>query len=149
MTSSPFDAMKKVVYSNDMIDPDQIKGIEVLVAKALGFIDPDSGSRASQYWAVIDPDIYRGYLACQLARHGLMPSWIKKPQMEKPDELDKLIDQYFELYPVDKRPTGNAYIVFRKIVNDNIKEFLIQICAEEKVFKKFKVEITSGNSTLI
>jgi hypothetical protein len=141
MTSSPFDAMKQVVYSKGTIDPDQIKGIEVLVAKALGFIDPDSGSRASQYWAVIDPDIYRGYLACELARHGRMPSWIKKPKAEKPDELDKLIDQYFELYPLDKRPTGNAYKVFKQLVSDNLKDFLLQIYAEEKIFKKFNVRL--------
>lgn len=141
MTSSPFDAMKKVIYSKGTINPDQIKGIEVLVAKALGFIDPDSGARCSQYWAVIDPEIYRGLLACELARHGRMPSWIKKPQAEKADELDKLMDRYLELHHLDNRIKNDNYRVFRKIIEENLKDFLLQINAEEKIFKKFNVPL--------
>jgi hypothetical protein len=139
--TSPFEAMKNVVYSKGMIDPDQIKGIEVLVAKALGFIDPDTGSRCSKYWAAIDPEIYRGLLACELARHGRMPSWIKKPQAQQADVLDKLIFEYLERYHLEKRLFDDNPDVFRKIVIDNLKDFLIQINADPKTFKKFGVKL--------
>jgi len=139
--TSPFGAIKNVVYSKGMIDPDQIKGIEVLVAKALGFIDPDSGSRCSIYWTKIDPDIYRGMLACELARHGRMPSWIKKPKPQKPDDIDMVMDLYIERFNLDVRLKKENYTVFRKLIKENIKDVLIQICAEEKLFKKFNIEI--------
>lgn len=139
--SSPFEAIKNVVKSKDMIDPEQIKGIEFLAAKALGFIDPDSGSRCSIYWTVIDPDIYRGYLACELARHGRMPSWIKKPKPQKQDDIDKLMDLYLDKFNLDKCIKKDNYDVFRKIVEENIKDVLIQINAEEKYFKKFKIKL--------
>lgn len=141
MAINPFDTMKKVVYGKDRINPDDIAGIEVLVAKALGFINPDIGARCSMYWAIIDPDIYRGLLAYELAAHGKMPSWIKKPAKEKEEMLDKLINEYLERYNLDKRIFSDNPSVFRKIVNDNLKDFLIQINADAKTFKKYGIKI--------
>lgn len=136
MATNPFDSMKKVVYGKGRINPDDIAGIEVLVAKALGFINPDIAARCSMYWAIIDSDIYRGLLACELAIHGKMPSWIKKPTKEKENQLDKLINEYLERYHLEKRIFSDNPEVFRKIVNDNLKDFLIQNNADAKTFKK-------------
>lgn len=141
MADSPFTTMIAIAKGREK-NPESIRGSEILVSKALGFIDTDIGSRVSKYRFAINPDIFRGLMFIEFANLGKMPSWIKKQKEEKPDLLGTLIVDYWNKFGLDKRELKENMSIIRKIVETDLKEFLHELGVDEKTFKKLGVELS-------
>ena len=140
MADSPFSTMIAISKGREK-NPESIKGIEVLVLKAIGFIDTNIGVNLSKYSYTIDPEIYRGLLFLEFQNLHKMPSWIKKQKKEKDDLLTNLIQDYWKKYSLDKRDLIENKQVIRVIVENDLQNFLHELGTDEKTFQKLNVEL--------
>lgn len=83
-----------------------------------------------------------------------VPTWIRKDKVKK-DKLDSLLDTYYEktssALEMSKREFDEyAPILKMHISNkDNMKTLLMEMQADEQMFKKQKVELTMPDKTRI
>lgn len=137
MVESPFQIMAHVVKGRET--PDALKGIEFLATRAIGFVNAKAGAIITKYQFMINSDIYRGLVFVELEHGGKMPSWIKKIKPEKEDALDKLLVEYWEKMGFDPRILNQSHKVVRKLAEENIREILQAVQADDKTCKKFGV----------
>lgn len=132
----PFETYKQILRGKK---PD-LTGKELILLKIIGMGDPIRAERLNRYLFTIDKRIVHGLLTMEIRSIGRMPAWIKK-EKKKDEPIDKLLDEYFTKMELSHTDLNENIILYREIGKRNMRELLRGIGAEEKVFKKWKVDL--------
>jgi formylmethanofuran dehydrogenase subunit E len=114
----------------------------------------EEADKLNQYLFKINPSIFRGLLLLHAQQLNRVPTWIRKDKVKK-DKLDSLLDTYYEktssaLEMSKKEFDEYAPILKMHISNkDNMKTLLMEMQADEQMFKKQKIELTMPDKTRI
>ncbi|NLZ30991.1 MAG: hypothetical protein GX885_09670 [Methanomicrobiales archaeon] len=114
----------------------------------------EEADKLNQYLFKINPSIFRGLLLLHVQQLNRVPTWIRKDKVKK-DKLDTLLDDYYErtssALDMSKKEF-NEYVPLLKMYignKDNMKLLLMEMQADEQMFKKQKVELTMPDKTRI
>ena len=151
----PFNLMKKIV-SKEKIYPAYLTGKEYMLLRILSqdVMYLEEADKLNQYLFKINPIIFRGLLLLHAQQLNRVPTWIRKDKVKK-DKLDSLLDTYYEktssALDMSKKEF-NEYVPLLKMYisnKDNMKILLMEMQADEQMFKKQKVELTMPDKTRI
>ena len=155
--SSPFDLFKDIAYEKytenkprRKTDVSEVYGSEFMLNLILASADIDKANRMQKYLFKCDIDIFAGALYYNVKDVEKMRKWMwQKKKKESSKKLVKYVDAYIEFI---SKQTGKTFkqikseygnIILHKCENDKeyMKHVLIDMKADEKTFKSFKVEI--------
>ena len=151
----PFNLMKQII-SKEKVYPASLTGKEYMLLRIYSqdMLHLEEADKLNQYLFKINPSIFRGLLLLHAQQLNRMPTWIRKDKVKK-DKLDSLLDAYYEktssaLEMSKKEFDEYAPILKMYISNkDNMKTLLMEMQADEQMFKKQKVELTMPDKTRI
>lgn len=126
MPTSPFEDMKDMIHGKEV----DIAGKEVILFFGLGFSNPVLASKINQYMFFLKPTMVQKLLCVAFYKQS-MPKWIKKP---KPVEDD--ITGYCKEHGIEDTP------MLRKLVQENMGDFLREIRADDKKFKEMGISLS-------
>ena len=147
--------MKRII-SKEKIYPAYLTGKEYMLLRILSqdVMYLEEADKLNQYLFKINPSIFRGLLLLHAQQLNRVPTWIRKDKVKR-DKLDSLLDTYYEktssaLEMSKKEFDEYAPILKMHISNkDNMKTLLMEMQADEQMFKKQKVELTMPDKTRI
>ena len=147
--------MKQIV-SKEKVYPAFLTGKEYMLLRIYSqdMIHLEEADNLNQYLFKINPSIFRGLLLLRLQQLNRVPTWIRKDK-EKKDKLDSLLDSYYEktssALEMSKREFDEYASLIKMHVSDKetMKTFLMEMQADEQMFKKQKVELEKPDKTRI
>ena len=151
----PFNLMKQII-SKEKVYPAFLTGKEYMLLRIYSqdMMHLEEADKLNQYLFKINPTIFRGLLLLHAQQLNRVPTWIRKDKVKK-DKLDSLLDTYYEktssaLEMSKKEFDEYAPILKMHISNkDNMKTLLMEMQADEQMFKKQKIELTMPDKTRI
>jgi hypothetical protein len=151
----PFNLMKRII-SKEKIYPAYLTGKEYMLLRIFSqdVMYLEEADKLNQYLFKINPSIFRGLLLLHVQQLNRMPTWIRKDK-EKKDKLDSLLDDYYEktssALDMSKREFDEYSPLIKMYISDkdNMKTFLAEMQADEKMFKKQKVALVMPDKTRI
>lgn len=146
----------KQIISKEKVYPASLTGKEYMLLRIYSqdMLHLEEADKLNQYLFKINPTIFRGLLLLHAQQLNRVPTWIRKDKVKK-DKLDSLLDAYYEktssaLEMSKKEFDEYAPILKMYISNkDNMKTLLMEMQADEQMFKKQKVELTMPDKTRI
>lgn len=146
----------KQIISKKKVYPAFLTGKEYMLLRIYSqdMMHLEEADKLNQYLFKINPSIFRGLLLLHAQQLNRVPTWIRKDKVKK-DKLDSLLDTYYEktssALEMSKREFDEyAPILKMHISNkDNMKTLLMEMQADEQMFKKHKVELTMPDKTRI
>jgi len=129
VSNIPFKTMGKMIKG--LATPEDVAGKEVVIFHGLGFVDPTLASKINQYIFFLKPSLVQRLLIVAFYKKK-MPSWIKKPKKAEEDDIDR----YCREHALERTP------VLEKLVEQNYREFLTEIRADEPAFTKAGLSLT-------
>ncbi len=147
--------MKQIV-SKETVYPAFLTGKEYMLLRIYSqdMMHLEEADKLNQYLFKINPSIFRGLLLLHAQQLNRVPTWIRKDKVKK-DKLDSLLDTYYEktssaLEMSKKEFDEYAPILKMYISNkDNMKTLLMEMQADEQMFKKQKIELAMPDKTRI
>lgn len=147
--------MKRII-SKEKIYPAYLTGKEYMLLRIFSqdVMYLEEADKLNQYLFKINPSIFRGLLLLHAQQMYCMPIWIRKDKVKK-DKLDSLLDDYYEktssALDMSKREFDEYSPLIKMHISDkdNMKTFLAEMQADEKMFKKQKVELAMPDKTRI
>ena len=151
----PFNLMKRII-SKEKIYPAYLTGKEYMLLRIFSqdVMYLEEADKLNQYLFKINPSIFRGLLLLHVQQLNHMPTWIRKDKVKK-DKLDSLLDDYYEktssALDMSKREFDEYAPLLKMYISDkdNMKTFLAEMQADEKMFKKQKVALVMPDKTRI
>ena len=151
----PFNLMKQIV-SKEKVYPAFLTGKEYMLLRIYSqdMIHLEEADNLNQYLFKINPSIFRGLLLLHVQQLNRMPTWIRKDKVKK-DKLDSLLDSYYEktssALEMSKREFDEYAPLIKMYVSDKeiMKTLLMEMQADEQMFKKQKVELEKPDKTRI
>ena len=151
----PFNLMKRII-SKEKVYPAYLTGKEYMLLRIYSqdMMHLEEADKLNQYLFKINPTIFRGLLLLHVQQLNRVPTWIRKDKVKK-DKLDSLLDTYYEktssaLEMSKKEFDEYAPILKMHISNkDNMKTLLMEMQADEQMFKKQKIELAMPDKTRI
>lgn len=151
----PFNLMKQII-SKEKVYPASLTGKEYMLLRIYSqdMLHLEEADKLNQYLFKINPTIFRGLLLLHAQQLNRVPTWIRKDKVKK-DKLDSLLDAYYEktssaLEMSKKEFDEYAPILKMHISNkDNMKTLLMEMQADEQMFKKQKIELAMPDKTRI
>jgi len=146
----------KQIISKEKVYPAFLTGKEYMLLRIYSqdMMHLEEADKLNQYLFKINPSIFRGLLLLHAQQLNRVPTWIRKDKVKK-DKLDSLLDTYYEktssaLEMSKKEFDEYAPILKMHISNkDNMKTLLMEMQADEQMFKKQKIELTMPDKTRI
>lgn len=146
----------KQIISKEKVYPASLTGKEYMLLRIYSqdMMHLEEADKLNQYLFKINPSIFRGLLLLHAQQLNRVPTWIRKDKVKR-DKLDSLLDTYYEktssALEMSKREFDEyAPILKMHISNkDNMKTLLMEMQADEQMFKKQKVELTMPDKTRI
>ena len=155
--ASPFDLFKDIAYEKytdkkerRKTDVSEVYGNEFILNLMLASADIDKACRIQEYMYKCDEDILAGAIYYNIKDVEKMRKWMwqKKPK-ESSRKLMKYVDSYIEFLSlhtgktVEKLKDEYKDIIIFRCENDKeyLKRVLIDMKADKKTFKSFKVEM--------
>lgn len=146
----------KQIISKEKVYPAYLTGKEYMLLRIYSqdMLHLEEADKLNQYLFKINPTIFRGLLLLHAQQLNRVPTWIRKDKVKK-DKLDSLLDTYYEktssaLEMSKKEFDEYAPILKMHISNkDNMKTLLMEMQADEQMFKKQKIELTMPDKTRI
>ena len=147
--------MKKIV-SKEKIYPAYLTGKEYMLLRIYSqdMMYLEEADKLNQYLFKINSSIFRGLLLLHAQQLNRVPTWIRKDKVKK-DKLDSLLDTYYEktssALEMSKREFDEYAPILKMYISnkDNMKTFLMEMQADEQMFKKQKVKLTMPDKTRI
>lgn len=147
--------MKRII-SKEKIYPAYLTGKEYMLLRIFSqdVMYLEEADKLNQYLFKINPSIFRGLLLLHVQQLNRMPTWIRKDKVKK-DKLDSLLDDYYEktssALDMSKREFDEYSPLIKMYISDkdNMKTFLAEMQADEKMFKKQKVALVMPDKTRI
>ena len=147
--------MKQIV-SKEKIYPAFLTGKEYMLLRIYSqdMIHLEEADNLNQYLFKINPSIFRGLLLLHLQQLNRVPTWIRKDKVKK-DKLDSLLDTYYEktssALEMSKREFDEYASLIKMHVSDKeiMKTLLMEMQADEQMFKKQKIELVKPDKTRI
>jgi len=155
--SSPFDLFKDIAYEKytdkkerRQTNVSEVHGNEFILNLILAAADIDKANTIQKYMYVCDKDLITGALYYNIKDVEKMRQWMwQKKKKESSKKLVKYIDSYIEFLSnqtgktVGKIKEEYKDIILYRCENDKeyLKRILIDMKADEKMFKSFKVEM--------
>lgn len=147
--------MKRII-SKEQIYPSQLTGKEYMLLRIFSqdVMYLEEADKLNQYLFKINPSIFRGLLLLHVQQLNRMPTWIRKDKVKK-DKLDSLLDDYYEktssALEMSKREFDEYVPLIKMHVSDKetMKTLLMEMQADEQMFKKQKVKLTMPDKTRI
>ena len=151
----PFNLMKQIV-SKEKVYPAFLTGKEYMLLRIYSqdMIHLEEADNLNQYLFKINPSIFRGLLLLRLQQLNRVPTWIRKDKVKK-DKLDSLLDSYYEktssALEMSKREFDEYAPLIKMHVSDKeiMKTLLMEMQADEQMFKKQKIELVKPDKTRI
>ena len=151
----PFNLMKQIV-SKEKVYPAYLTGKEYMLLRIYSqdMIHLEEADNLNQYLFKINPSIFRGLLLMHLQQLNRVPTWIRKDKVKK-DKLDSLLDSYYEktssALEMSKREFDEYAPLIKMHVSDKeiMKTLLMEMQADEQMFKKQKIELVKPDKTRI
>ena len=151
----PFNLMKQII-SKEKVYPASLTGKEYMLLRIYSqdMLHLEEADKLNQYLFKINPSIFRGLLLLHAQQLNRVPTWIRKDKVKR-DKLDSLLDTYYEktssaLEMSKKEFDEYAPILKMHISNkDNMKTLLMEMQADEQMFKKQKIELAMPDKTRI
>lgn len=151
----PFNLMKRII-SKEKIYPAYLTGKEYMLLRILSqdVMHLEEADKLNQYLFKINPSIFRGLLLLQAQKLYCMPTWIRKDKVKK-DKLDSLLETYYErtssALDMSKKEFDEYAPLLKMYISnkDNMKLLLMEMQADEQMFKKQKVELAMPDKTRI
>ena len=146
----------KQIISKEKVYPAFLTGKEYMLLRIYSqdMLHLEEADKLNQYLFKINPSIFRGLLLLHAQQLNRVPTWIRKDKVKR-DKLDSLLDTYYEktssaLEMSKKEFDEYAPILKMHISNkDNMKTLLMEMQADEQMFKKQKVELAMPDKTRI
>lgn len=146
----------KQIISKEKVYPAYLTGKEYMLLRIYSqdMMHLEEADKLNQYLFKINPSIFRGLLLLHAQQLNRVPTWIRKDKVKK-DKLDSLLDAYYEktssaLEMSKKEFDEYAPILKMYISNkDNMKTLLMEMQADEQMFKKQKIELAMPDKTRI
>lgn len=146
----------KQIISKEKVYPASLTGKEYMLLRIYSqdMLHLEEADKLNQYLFKINPTIFRGLLLLHAQQLNRVPTWIRKDKVKK-DKLDSLLDAYYEktssaLEMSKKEFDEYAPILKMHISNkDNMKTLLMEMQADEQMFKKQKIELAMPDKTRI
>ena len=151
----PFNLMKRII-SKEKVYPAYLTGKEYMLLRIYSqdMMHLEEADKLNQYLFKINPSIFRGLLLLHAQQLNRVPTWIRKDKVKK-DKLDSLLDTYYEktssALEMSKREFDEYAPILKMYISnkDNMKTFLMEMQADEQMFKKQKVKLTMPDKTRI
>lgn len=151
----PFNLMKQII-SKEKVYPASLTGKEYMLLRIYSqdMLHLEEADKLNQYLFKINPTIFRGLLLLHAQQLNRVPTWIRKDKVKK-DKLDSLLDAYYEktssALEMSKREFDEYAPILKMYISnkDNMKTLLMEMQADEQMFKKQKVELTMPDKTRI
>lgn len=151
----PFNLMKQII-SKEKVYPASLTGKEYMLLRIYSqdMMHLEEADKLNQYLFKINPTIFRGLLLLHAQQLNRVPTWIRKDKVKK-DKLDSLLDTYYEktssALEMSKREFDEYAPILKMYISnkDNMKTLLMEMQADEQMFKKQKVELTMPDKTRI
>lgn len=146
----------KQIISKEKVYPASLTGKEYMLLRIYSqdMMHLEEADKLNQYLFKINPSIFRGLLLLHAQQLNRVPTWIRKDKVKR-DKLDSLLDTYYEktssALEMSKREFDEyAPILKMHISNkDNMKTLLMEMQADEQMFKKQKIELAMPDKTRI
>jgi len=135
---NPFKLAERII-KGESVGIEELKGKEYILLKILGFGDINKADRINRYMWNVDQNIVSGLLELEISELRRLPYWIKG--RKKGDLVDSLIVRYFKNNDLDVKEIDECYELIRRIVEENLKEFLKECGASEEEYEKLNVEL--------
>ena len=147
--------MKKIV-SKEKIYPAYLTGKEYMLLRIYSqdMMHLEEADKLNQYLFKINPSIFRGLLLLHAQQLNRVPTWIRKDKVKK-DKLDSLLDTYYEktssALEMSKKEFDEYVPILKMHISnkDNMKTLLMEMQADEQMFKKQKIELAMPDKTRI
>ena len=151
----PFNLMKRII-SKEKIYPAYLTGKEYMLLRIYSqdMMHLEEADILNQYLFKINPSIFRGLLLLHVQQLNRIPTWIRKDKVKK-DKLDSLLESYYEktssALEMSKREFDEYVPILKMHISnkDNMKTLLMEMQADEQMFKKQKVELIMPDKTRI
>lgn len=146
----------KQIISKEKVYPASLTGKEYMLLRIYSqdMLHLEEADKLNQYLFKINPTIFRGLLLLHAQQLNRVPTWIRKDKVKK-DKLDSLLDAYYEktssALEMSKREFDEYAPILKMYISnkDNMKTLLMEMQADEQMFKKQKVELTMPDKTRI
>ena len=147
--------MKRII-SKEKVYPAYLTGKEYMLLRILSqdVMYLEEADKLNQYLFKINPSIFRGLLLLHAQQLNRVPTWIRKDKIKK-DKLDSLLESYYEktssALDMSKKEFDEYAPLLKMYISnkDNMKTLLMEMQADEQMFKKQKVELTMPDKTRI
>ena len=146
----------KQIISKEKVYPASLTGKEYMLLRIYSqdMMHLEEADKLNQYLFKINPPIFRGLLLLHAQQLNRVPTWIRKDKVKK-DKLDSLLDTYYEktssALEMSKREFDEYAPILKMYISnkDNMKTFLMEMQADEQMFKKQKIELAMPDKTRI
>ena len=147
--------MKKIIRK-EKIYPAFLTGKEYMLLRIYSqdMMHLEEADKLNQYLFKINPSIFRGLLLLHAQQLNRVPTWIRKDKVKK-DKLDSLLESYYEktssALDMSKKEFDEYAPLLKMYIGnkDNMKLLLMEMQADEQMFKKQKVELVMPDKTRI
>ena len=146
----------KQIISKEKVYPASLTGKEYMLLRIYSqdMMHLEEADKLNQYLFKINPSIFRGLLLLHAQQLNRVPTWIRKDKVKK-DKLDSLLDAYYEktssALEMSKKEFDDYVPILKMHISnkDNMKTLLMEMQADEQMFKKQKVELTMPDKARI
>ena len=147
--------MKRII-SKEKVYPAYLTGKEYMLLRIYSqdMMHLEEADKLNQYLFKINPSIFRGLLLLHAQQLNRVPTWIRKDKVKK-DKLDSLLDTYYEktssALEMSKKEFDEYVPILKMHISnkDNMKTLLMEMQADEQMFKKQKIELAMPDKTRI
>ena len=146
----------KQIISKEKVYPASLTGKEYMLLRIYSqdMMHLEEADKLNQYLFKINPSIFRGLLLLHAQQLNRVPTWIRKDKVKK-DKLDSLLDTYYEktssALEMSKKEFDEYVPILKMHISnkDNMKTLLMEMQADEQMFKKQKIELAMPDKTRI
>ena len=146
----------KQIISKEKVYPASLTGKEYMLLRIYSqdMMHLEEADKLNQYLFKINPTIFRGLLLLHAQQLNRVPTWIRKDKVKK-DKLDSLLDTYYEKTSSALEMSKKEFDEYTPILKmhisnkDNMKTLLMEMQADEQMFKKQKIELAMPDKTRI
>jgi len=146
----------KQIISKEKVYPASLTGKEYMLLRIYSqdMLHLEEADKLNQYLFKINPSIFRGLLLLHAQQLNRVPTWIRKDKVKK-DKLDSLLDTYYEktssALEMSKKEFDEYVPILKMHISnkDNMKTLLMEMQADEQMFKKQKIELAMPDKTRI
>ena len=146
----------KQIISKEKVYPASLTGKEYMLLRIYSqdMLHLEEADKLNQYLFKINPSIFRGLLLLHAQQLNRVPTWIRKDKVKR-DKLDSLLDTYYEktssALEMSKKEFDEYVPILKMHISnkDNMKTLLMEMQADEQMFKKQKIELAMPDKTRI